>query len=130
MGKIIETIEGIENVENLNTLEDVTFIGWYMPMGEVQQTVGKSGLYIKNGKVTKIKNGLIFYKLEDETGERKCSDKYLDKVRDFGTSIYGVFTSEVSKNEIIDSIIEKLEERVLGCLQAKASLICEMEDRR
>ena len=110
--------------------EFVTFVGWYMPMGEVQQTVGKEGLIVKLGEVTKVKNGVIFYRLDGETGERKCSEKFIDKVRDFGTSIYGVFYSKIDKNNAIDAIIEKLEERVLGCMQAKASLICEMENRR
>jgi hypothetical protein len=117
-------------IPEVSSPEFVTFVGWYMSMGEVQQIVGKEGLIIKIGEVTKVKNGVVFYRLDGETSDRKCSEKFIDKVRDFGTSIYGVFYSIVDKNELIDTIIEKLEERVLGCLQAKASLICEMENRR
>lgn len=126
MSEVKEVVEVVE----VGSPEFVTFVGWYMSMGEVQQTVGKDGLIIKTGEVTKVKNGIVFYILEGETGERKCSEKFIDKVRDFGTSIYGVFYSTIDKNIAIDAIIEKLEERVLGCMQAKASLICEMEDRK
>lgn len=103
--------------------EFVTFVGWYMPMGEVQQTVGKEGLIIKTGEVTKVKNGVVFYILEGETGERKCSEKFIDVIRDFGTSIYGVFYSVINKADAIDAIIEKLEERVVSAYQAKSQLI-------
>lgn len=111
----------------------IVFAAWYMQMGEIQLAPGKDGLRIVSGEITKVKNGLIFYKLEDETGERKCSISAIGAMRDFGTSIYGIFNGsvdEINKNVIIDSVIEVLEKRVLGAMQAKSSLICLMENRR
>lgn len=107
--------------------EKIQFVSFYMNLGDIQATTGKDGFFFKDGEVTKLVPGYLLYKVDGETGERKCNLKFVNKFRDFGTSIYGVFkTDTMSKKEYLENIIEKLEERVLETYKAKAVLIIEL----
>lgn len=115
----------------MENLEDLEFVAFYMPLGDIQLTSGKgldNGVIIKNAEPTKMKNGLCFYNIDGEIGERKFKLDNLNKFRDFGTSIYGVFNKNFcTRNEYIQLIIEKLEERVLETYKAKSVLLLELE---
>lgn len=105
----------------------LTFVAYYMKCGDIQRAANKSGLIINEAKVTKIKNGLIFYIIDGETGERKCKPEALNIFRDFGTSIYGIFEpNKMEQKEYLEAIIEKLEERVLEANASKKFLLKEL----
>lgn len=107
----------------------IQFVSFYMNLGDIQATTGKEGFSFKEGEVTKLVPGYLLYKVDGETGERKCNLKFVNKFRDFGTSVYGVFEiGTMSKKEYIENIIEKMEERVLETYKAKAALIIELNN--
>ena len=104
-------------------MKKLYFAAYYMSMGDIQVVGNKDGLVMKDAIITKEKNSLVFFNVSGEDGERKISRAALNKMRDFGTSIYGLFEKELTKNEICDLIIEKLEERVLETYRVKGALI-------
>lgn len=111
--------------------DKIQFVSYYMKLGDIQATTGKDGFVFKEAEVTKAKHGYLFYIVDGETGERKCNLKFVDKFRDFGTSVYGVFKPGVmERKDYIEAIIEKLEERVLETYKAKAGLISELDKIR
>jgi hypothetical protein len=97
---------------NLEIGQELTFAAYYMACGDIQQTAGKDGLVIKKGNITKLKNGLVFYKIEGETGERKVKTLTLNLMRDFGTSIYGIYIEEKTEQEFKILIKNKLVKRL------------------
>lgn len=108
-----------------NSLEigqDLTFAAYYMACGDIQQTAGKDGLVIKKGNITKLKNGLVFYKIDGETGERKANINALNTMRDFGTSIYGIYDEEKTEQEVKILIKNKLAKRLEQSQLVLASL--------
>lgn len=91
--------------------DNLQFVSFYMECGDIQKTPDKEGLIVKMAEVTKTKNGLVFYRVAGESGERKCSISAMDKFRDFGTSVYGLFT-KISDQEILEGLVSKLDERI------------------
>ena len=80
-----------------------------------------------SGEVTKMKNGLIFFVLEGESGERKSSEDKLNIFRDYGTSIYGVFNEELTKGDALNGIIKTLEARILQTRDTINKLVQQFE---
>ena len=99
------------NVQTEN--KKLKFVAWYMELGELQRVGEKAGFKFLDAIQTKEKNGLVFYKVDGETGERKTSQVTLNMVRDFGTSVYGVFDEDISMVDALTLIYEKLEQRIL-----------------
>lgn len=89
------------------------FVAYYVDFGNLPKVGEKAGLVLKEVEVTKEKNGLVFFKAEGETGERKISKNEMNKIRDFGNSLYGVFENNISKKEALDLIYDKLASRIL-----------------
>lgn len=117
----------MSNVENGNTEnKKLKFVAWYMELGELQRVGEKAGFKYLDAVQTKEKNGLVFYKVDGETGERKSSLATLNTVRDFGTSVYGVFDNDISMLDSLNLILEKLEQRVVDTNKAKKEIIKEM----
>ena len=92
---------------------ELKFASYYMECGEIQRAPGKDGLIVKMAKVNKIVNGILFYTIAGETGERKCKLSLINEFRDFGTSIYGLFT-DISDKDILLGIVRKLNERIFA----------------
>lgn len=114
-------------LENLEIDRKLRFVAYYMKCGDIQGVANKSGLITNEAKITNIKNGLIFYIIDGETGERKCKSEALNTFRDFGTSIYGIFEpNKMNQKEYLEAIIEKLEERVLEANASKKFLLKEL----
>lgn len=111
--------EDIEKTEGTK----LKFIAWYMELGELQKVGEKAGFKYLDAVQTKEKNGLVFYKVDGETGERKTSEATLNTVRDFGTSVYGVFNNDISMKDALELIMEKLEQRILDTQKVKQAVI-------
>lgn len=101
--------------------QSLVFAAYYMECGNIQKTDGKDGLIIKTVEVTNYKNGLIFYRVDGEMGERKSNIKFLNQFRDFGTSIYGIF-EQISGDEAIDGIVQKMNDRIDETTKAMSAL--------
>ena len=99
------------------------FVAYYMPLGDIQRVGNKDGLILKDAQIIREKNNLLFYNIDGELGERKISLAAVNVMRDFGTSVYGLFNYEISKKEALELIIEKLEERVLETYKVKGNII-------
>lgn len=102
------------------------FVAWYMELGDLQRVGEKAGFRFLDAVQTKVKNGLVFYKVEGETGERKTSEATLNMVRDFGTSIYGVFNDDISMVKALEEIHEKLEQRIVDTNKVKKAVVAQM----
>ena len=123
------------NIETKETKFEVgskiEFVSYYSKLGDIQVTNGKDGLSFKTGEVTKLVPGYILYRVEGEAGERKCNIKFANVFRDFGTSIYGIFNvGFMEQKDYIETIIEKLEQRVLETYKSKSDLIIELNKVR
>lgn len=90
----------------------MVFIAYYSDMGDLQKVGEKAGLINKLAEVTKEKNGLVFFKVENEEGERKIKQTEINKIRDFGTSLYGLFDTKLSDKEALELISKRLAERI------------------
>lgn len=110
-----------ENISTEN--KKLKFVAWYMELGELQRVGEKAGFKFLDAIQTKEKNGLVFYKVDGETGERKNSQATLNMVRDFGTSVYGVFNNDISMKDALELIMEKLEQRILDTQKVKQAVI-------
>jgi len=105
------------------------FIAWYMELGELQRVGEKVGFKYLDAVRTKEKNGLVFYKVDGETGERKTSEATINTVRDFGTSVYGVFDNDISMVDALELILEKLEQRILATQKVKNQVLKQIENK-
>lgn len=110
--------------ETINQTENkkLKFVAWYMELGELQRVGEKAGFKFLDAIQTKEKNGLVFYKVDGETGERKTSQSALNMVRDFGTSVYGVFDEDISMVDALTLIYEKLEQRIVDTNKVKKEI--------
>ena len=97
----------------MQLLDKIYFYGNYDILGDIQTTKISEEILMVSGVVTKMKNGLVFFNLYGETGERKISEDKLNIFRDYGTSVYGVFTKKLSKDEVLNRIIKTLENRII-----------------
>ena len=93
--------------------DKIYFYANYDKLGSIQTTKISDEVICIQGEVSKVKNGLVFFTLENETGERKVTITKLNEFRDFGTSVYGVFDHELNKKEVLESIIEVIEHRIV-----------------
>ena len=92
--------------------DKIYFYANYDLLGEIQSTKVSDEVVCAQGEVTKVKNGLIFYTLENETGERKVTVTKLNEFRDFGTSVYGVFDTQLEIHDVLNKIIAVIETRI------------------
>lgn len=92
--------------------DKIYFYANYDKLGSIQTTKISDEVVESCGEVTRVKNGLIFFNLENETGERKISAEQLNVFRDFGTSIYAVCDISFDKHIMLNKIIEVLETRI------------------
>ena len=113
------------NVQTEN--KKLKFVAWYMELGELQKVGEKAGFKFLDAVQTKEKNGLVFYKVEGESGERKNSQATLNMVRDFGTSVYGVFDEDISMKDALNLIYEKLEQRIVDTNKVKKEIAKQMD---
>lgn len=113
------------NVQTEN--KKLKFVAWYMELGELQKVGEKAGFKFLDAVQTKEKNGLVFYKVDGETGERKNSQATLNMVRDFGTSVYGVFDEDISMIDALNLIYEKLEQRIVDTNKVKKEIVKQMD---
>ena len=90
----------------------VYFYANYDVLGDIQTTKVSDEIVVCKGTVTKVKNGLIFFTLDNETGERKVSKDKLNSFRDFGTSVYAVCDKLLTQGQIISSMLEVLNNRI------------------
>jgi hypothetical protein len=90
----------------------VYFYANYDVLGDIQTTKVSDEIVVCKGTVTKVKNGLIFFILDNETGERKVSEDKLNSFRDFGTSVYAVCDTLLTQGQIISSMIDVLNNRI------------------
>ena len=99
-------------------MKKLKFVSYYTKMGSIKGSDDKLGLVIKDTQTTKEFQSLLYFKLDDENFERKISKKDLNKIRDFGTSVYGLFeveeneNSEIFKKDTIIKILEVLNQRI------------------
>lgn len=97
----------------MDACDKIYFYANYDKLGELQTSKISEEVVCIQGEVSKVKNGLVFFTLENETGERKVTITKLNEFRDFGTSVYGVFDHELNKKEVLESIIEVIEHRIV-----------------
>ena len=107
--------------------DKVYFYGNYDALGEIQTTKISEEVVMTAGAVTKVKNGLIFFVLDGETGERKVAEDKLNIFRDYGTSVYGIFEEELTKGAVLNSIIKVLEARILQTRDTVNKLVQQFE---
>ena len=86
-------------------------------------------LEIKVARLVDIKKDKIFYKVDGEDSTRILVGTALNVMRDFGSSIVGVFNDGQEEEDYINMIIEKLEQRVLEIYRVKSELILEIGKR-
>ena len=89
----------------------------------------KEKLEIKVARVVDIKKDKIFYKVDCEDSTRILVGSALNIMRDFGSSIVGIFNDGQEEEDYINMIIEKLEQRVLEIYRVKSDLILEIGKR-
>ena len=89
----------------------------------------KEKLEIKVARVVDIKKDKIFYKVDCEDSTRILVGTALNVMRDFGSSIVGIFNDGQKEEDYITMIIEKLEQRVLEIYRVKSELILEIGKR-
>lgn len=107
--------------------DKIYFYGNYDLLGEIQATKISEEIVMTSGEVTKMKNGLVFFVLDGEAGERKSSEDKLNIFRDYGTSIYGVFDKELTKGDALNGIIKTLESRILQTRDTINKLVQQFE---
>ena len=90
----------------------MTFVAYYVDFGDLPKVGEKAGFVCREAVVTKEKNGIVFFKVDGETGERKIKQTELNRIRDFGNSLYGVFEKDLILEEALDLIYISLTSRV------------------
>ena len=100
--------------EIMNTLlnKEIYFMAWYSPLGQLQSVGTKKGYLSKVGKVIKEDDTKIEYRLVGENGLRKLNKNCLNKFQDFGTSVIGIYDTEISEKLALKLIINTLENRL------------------
>ena len=109
------------------TDDKIFFYANYDRLGEIQTTKISDEVVMTTGTVTKVKNGLVFFILDNETGERKITETSMNCFRDFGTSVYGVYETEISKHEALQGMIDVLEARISQTKTTINSLVQQFE---
>ena len=107
--------------------DEIYFYGNYDALGEIQTTKISEEIIMCVGKVTRIKNGIVFFILDGEAGERKSSEKKLNIFRDYGTSVYGVFDHGLTKGDALNGLIKTLESRILQTKDTINKLVQQFE---
>ena len=111
----------------MDAYDKIYFYANYDKLGELQTSKISEEVVCIQGEVSKVKNGLVFFTLENETGERKVAITKLNEFRDFGTSVYGVFDHELNKKEVLESIIEVIKHRIVESHNTITKLIGQFE---
>ena len=118
------------SLENLNIGDELRFIQYNFEDKWSKSTEqNKEKLELKVAQLVDIKKDKIFYKVDGEDSTRILVGSALNIMRDFGSSIVGVFNDGQKEEDYIGMIIEKLEQRVLEIYKVKSELILEIGKR-
>ena len=116
--------------ENLIVGDELRFVQYnFEDKWSKSNEQNKEKLEIKVARLVDIKKDKIFYKVDGEDSTRILVGTALNVMRDFGSSIVGVFNDGQEEEDYINMIIEKLEQRVLEIYRVKSELILEIGKR-
>lgn len=99
-------------MQNTYLDKELHFFAWYTKMGQLQTVGNKSGYQKKIGKVIKEDETKIEYRLNGENGLRKLNKNCLEKFQDFGTSIIGIYSNELTEDAVLELILDCLNKRI------------------